>query len=243
MPRIFEDWIKAFEDYTRFGEAPDHIYRWAAVSAVAGALRRKVWLDQVYFRWYPNEYIILVAPPGIVSKSTTAEIAMSLLRRVESVRFGPDVITWQALVKSFAGALETFNLPDGSELEMSAITIASSEVGNLMAPGDREMGDLLVTLWDGREGVFRKETKGSGNDEVTNPWINMIACTPPAWISGNFPEYMIGGGFMSRCIFVYAEEKRNFVAYPGMAVAGVDIAKMEADLTQDLMEIAALSGE
>lgn len=48
---------------------------------------------------------------------------------------------------------------------------------------------------------------------------------------------------MSRCIFVYAEKKRNFVAYPGMAVAGVDIAKMEADLIQDLTEIAALSGE
>lgn len=48
---------------------------------------------------------------------------------------------------------------------------------------------------------------------------------------------------MSRCIFVYAEEKRNFVAYPGMAVAGIDIAKMEADLITDLTAIAALSGE
>ena len=48
---------------------------------------------------------------------------------------------------------------------------------------------------------------------------------------------------MSRCIFVYAEEKRNYVAYPGIAVAGMDIAQMEADLISDLMEIAALSGE
>jgi hypothetical protein len=243
MTRLFPDWIEAFEAYTQFGEAPNKFYRWCAVSALAGALRRKVWLDQVYFRWYANEYIILVAPPGIVSKSTTVEIAMSLLRRVDGIKFGPDVITWQALVKSFAGAGEKFALPDGTELDMSPLTIASSEFGNLMAPGDREMVDLLVSLWDGREGAFRKETKGSGNDEVINPWINMIACTTPAWISGNFPEYMIGGGFMSRCIFVYAEEKRNYVAYPGMAVAGVDIAKMEADLIQDLMEIGALSGE
>jgi hypothetical protein len=243
MPRIFPDFIEAFENYTQFGEAPSKMYRWCAVSAIAGALRRKVWLDQVYFRWYTNEYIILVAPPGIVSKSTTVEIAMSLLRRVDGIRFGPDVITWQALVKSFAGAGEKFALPDGTELDMSPLTIASSEFGNLMAPGDREMVDLLVSLWDGREGVFRKETKGAGNDEVLNPWINMIACTTPAWISGNFPEYMIGGGFMSRCIFVYAEEKRNYVAYPGMAVAGVNIAQMEADLIQDLTEIAALSGE
>lgn len=243
MSRIFPDWIEAFEKYCAFGEAPLKMYRWCGVSALAGALRRKVWLDQVYFKWYLNEYIILVAPPGIVSKSTTVEIAMSLLRRVEGIKFGPDVITWQALVKSFAGAGEKFSLPDGTELDMSPLTIASSEFGNLMAPGDREMVDLLVSLWDGKEGTFRKETKGSGNDEITNPWINMIACTTPAWISGNFPEYMIGGGFMSRCIFVYAEEKRNFVAYPGMAVAGIDIAKMEAELIQDLTEIATLSGE
>jgi hypothetical protein len=243
VSRIFPDWIEAFEKYTQFGEAPNKMYRWCAVSALAGAIRRKCWLDQVYFKWYCNEYIILVAPPGIVSKSTTVEIAMSLLRRVDGIRFGPDVITWQALVKSFAGAGEKFTLPDGTELDMSPLTIASSEFGNLMAPGDREMVDLLVSLWDGREGVFRKETKGSGNDEVLNPWINMIACTTPAWISGNFPEYMIGGGFMSRCIFVYAEEKRNYVAYPGIAVAGMDIAQMEADLISDLMEIAALSGE
>lgn len=243
MARIFPDWIEAFEQYCAFGEAPLKMYRWSAISAMAGALRRKVWLDQVYFKWYCNEYIILVAPPGIVSKSTTVEMAMSLLRRVEGINFGPDVITWQALVKSFAGAGEKFTLPDGRELDMSPLTIASSEFGNLMAPGDREMVDLLVALWDGKEGTFRKETKGSGNDEVLNPWINLIACTTPAWISGNFPEYMIGGGFMSRCIFVYAAEKRNYVAYPGLAVAGVNIAQMEADLVQDLTEIAALSGE
>lgn len=243
MARIFKDWISAFEDYTQFGEAPSHFYRWCAISAIAGALRRKVYLNQVYFRWYCNEFVILVAPPGIVSKSTTVEIAMSLLRRVDTIRFGPDVITWQALVKSFAECLDTFELPDGSREDMSALTIASSEFGNLMAPGDREMVDLLVSLWDGKQGTFRKETKGSGNDEVKNPWINMIACTTPAWISGNFPEYMIGGGFMSRCVFVYAEEKRNYVAYPGLAVTGVDIAKMEAELIADLTAISNLSGE
>jgi len=75
---------------------------WTGVSTLAGALRRKVWVDMGYFKWFPNFYIILVAPPGIVSKSTTAGIGMSLLRQVPDIQFGPDVITWQALVQSFA---------------------------------------------------------------------------------------------------------------------------------------------
>jgi hypothetical protein len=50
-------------------------------STLAGALRRRVWLDQAYFRWHPNFYIVLVAPPGIVSKSTTAGVGMSLAQK------------------------------------------------------------------------------------------------------------------------------------------------------------------
>ena len=58
---------------------------------------------------------------------------------------------------------------------------------------------------------FKKISKHAGNDDVVNPWINIIACTTPAWIAGNFPEYMIGGGFTSRCVFVYADAKERFV--------------------------------
>src|SRR5215203_157636 len=102
MPRRTKDWLSAFVDYSGFGEAPKRMYFWVGVSAIAGALRRRVWIDQAYFSWYPNLYVILVAPPGIVSKSTTADVGMSLLRQVREINFGPSVVTWQSLVKSFA---------------------------------------------------------------------------------------------------------------------------------------------
>jgi hypothetical protein len=92
------------------------------------------------------------------------------------------------------------------------MTISSSEFGNLLNPHDKDMVDMLVNLWDGKS--FEKKTKMSGDDSVINPWINIIACTTPEWIAGCFPEYMIGGGFTSRCVFVYAEKKEKFIAYP-----------------------------
>lgn len=236
MARNYSDWLSHFCDYASFGEAPRHMYFWAGVSAIAGALRRKVWIDQAYFKWYPNFYVILVAPPGIVSKSTTASVAMNLLRQVPGIKFGPDVVTWQALVTSFAEAAESFLL-NGDHYVMSPITIESSEFGNLLNPADKDMVDLLVSLWDGKQGAFVKKTKNSGNDSVENPWINIIACTTPSWIAGNFPEYMIGGGFTSRCIFVYAEEKEKYVAYPGLVVPP-NIKEKESKLVQDLEHIA-----
>lgn len=228
-------------EYASYGEAPKHMYFWTAVSTIAGALRRRVWLDQAYFRWHPNFYVILVAPPGIVSKSTTAGVGMSLLKKVPDIKFGPDVVTWQALVGAFAESTMSFEY-EGEFHAMSALTIESSEFGNLLNPSDKEMVDLLVSLWDGKPGAFTKRTKGSGNDEVVNPWINLIACTTPAWIAGNFPEYMIGGGFTSRCVFVYADAKAKHVAYPGRSVPK-NLAETAQKLIEDLSQISLMSGE
>lgn len=239
--RNYPDWLTAFMEYAGFGEAPRHMYFWSGVSAIAGALRRKVWIDQSYFKWHPNMYIVLVAPPGIVSKSTTAGIAMNLLRRVPGIKFGPDVVTWPALITAFAESAEAFEY-QGEFHAMSALTLESSEFGNLLNPQDKDMVDLLVALWDGKPGTFEKRTKHSGNDTVENPWINLIACTTPSWIAGNFPEYMIGGGFTSRCVFVYADQKAKYVAYPGLEVPP-DLSEMADKLVADLEQIAMLTGE
>lgn len=213
---------------------------WCGVSAVGGALRRRAWLDMAYFKWFPNFYVILVAPPGIVSKSTTAAVAMNLLRQVPNIRFGPDVVTWQALVQSLAGSAEAFQLADGTFETMSPITIESGELGNLLNPSDREMVDLLVTLWDGRA-TFTKITKMSGNDEVANPWVNIIACTTPSWIAGNVPEYLVGGGLTSRCVFVYADKKEKYVPYPHLEVPKT-LRGTERALVEDLTRIANICG-
>lgn len=234
--RHYEDWLKAFVDYASYGEAPKRMYFWTGVSALAGALRRRVWIDQAYFRWYPNFYIVLVAPPGVVSKSTTASIGINLLRKVPGINFGPDVVTWQALVTAFAAAGESFEY--NSEWHaMSAITLEASEFGNLFNPQDRDMVDLMVSLWDGKQGGFKKVTKMSGNDTIENPWINVIACTTPAWIAGHFPDYLIGGGFTSRCIFIYASEKDRYVAYPILEVPA-SLKQTEEKLIADLEHIA-----
>lgn len=243
--RNFPDWITAFQEYASFGEAPAKMYFWTAVSTIAGALRRKVWIDQYYFKWFPNFYVILVAPPGVIAKTTTADIGMDLLRQIDGIQFGPSVVTWQALVTGFTDACETFEHMDPStgeimQMPMSPLTIASGEFGNLLNPQDKEMVDMLVNLWDGKS--FQKATKHSGDDNVVNPWINLIACTTPSWIAGNFPEYMIGGGFTSRCVFVYGDKKARFVAYPGLSVpTGMEEKKHK--LLQDLEQISRLAGE
>lgn len=237
------DWLRSFVQFASYGEAPIKMYFWTGVATIAGALRRRVWIDQKYFQWVPNCYIVLVAPPGIISKSTTANIGMSMLKEIPNITMGPDVVTWQKLVEDMAKSKELVFWPEKEAyLPMSCVTIASSEFGNLLNPADREMVDVLVSLWDGQPGAFKKSTKTSGSDSIENPWINIIACTTPSWISGNFPEYMIGGGFTSRCIWVYADKKRQTVAYPADHVPA-EFASQRADLLHDLELISMMVGQ
>lgn len=208
---------------------------WCGIAALAGALRRRVWIDMKRYRIYPNFYVVLVAPPGVVAKSTTIDIAMKLLRGVPGVKFGPDVITWPALVSAFAAASEQFEL-GGNWYPQSALTLEASELGSLINPQDREMVNLYITLWDGRD-QFDKVTKHSGSDTVMGPWINMAAATTPHWIADNMPTATIGGGLTSRMIFVYGDRKEKFIAFVDEHVNDKDPGTAKA-LQEDLIEIS-----
>lgn len=239
MPnREHHDWITGFLDYTRHAEAPPKLYFWVAIATIAGALRRRVWFEQAYFKWYPNIYLLLVAPPGVVAKSTTADLGIDLLRAVPGVQFGPDVVTWQALFDAFRDVHEGITY-EGEVLEMSALTISASEFGNFLRPDDREMVDQLVNIWDGKP--VKKRTRMDGEQIIQNPCLNLIGCTTPSWIAGNFPEYLIGGGLTSRMIFVYADTKFQYVAYPFRQVPPDHLIKRDR-LIRDLERISLLLG-
>lgn len=235
VPRHFADWLTAYVQHASVTEAPKEMHFFSGVSAIAGALRRKVWIDMVRFRWYPNFFIVFVAKPGIVSKTTTMNSAMDILREVPGIKFGPKAITWQALIEALANSCEMFEYL-GEYHPMSALTLASGELGNLIDPSDSKMIDAYITLWDG-ERKFDKVTKTSGDDMVEAPWINLIGCTTTSWLAENMPPNSVGGGFTSRCIFLHAERKSKYVPWVDEMVSADDpIIRMQ--LLQDLEHIA-----
>lgn len=236
--RNFADWLPAYVKFAAVTEAPKKMHTWAGISALAGALRRKVWIDMKRFMWTPSFYILFVAPPGIVAKSTTFDIAMDLLRSVPGIRFGPNSVTWQALVTAFAASSESFEWPQhsGEWHPMSPLTLVASELGSLINLQDREMVALLIELWDGKK-KYEKITKMSGNDLIEAPWINLAAATTPHWIAENMPASTVGGGLTSRCVFLYADEKEKYVAYVDETVDKED-NEYRLKLVQDLEYIS-----
>lgn len=236
------DWLEDFVEHTSYGETPAKIMYWVGVSTIAGALRRKVWIEQFNFQWTPNFYILIVAPPGRVKKSTSIGLGTRILQRVEGIDFGPQSVTWQQLITHMADAKQSVLIND-KPFDMSCVTIALSEFGTFFDPADRVMVDQLTDLWDGKIGTVLKETKTNGCDSIVNPWINIIGCTTPGWVADNFSSKLVRSGFASRPIYLYCDKRKKRVAYVSKEIPDERLMyEREDNLAQQLMEMAEYSG-
>ncbi|MGH7746716.1 MAG: hypothetical protein ACREQ5_18470, partial [Candidatus Dormibacteria bacterium] len=175
--------------------------------------------------------------------STSIGLGMRLLKQVKGINFGPQITTWQSLITHVAEAGEMLEI-NGEEFTMSCVTISLSEFGSFFDPSNRELVDNLTDMWDGKLGTIVKETKTNGSDTMVNPWINILACTTPEWISDNFNRSLVGTGFGSRPVFVYADRPNEFISYPKRNQTDKREQKTrELDLVEGLQEIAKLKGE
>jgi len=251
MPRNFPNWLSAYTDYTSDLEAPDRVHFWVGVSTLAGAIRRRVWLEPSdKFEWTPNFYTILVGPAGIIGKTTCMNAGIGLLEQIKPpIHFGPESLTWQALGKDLEAAVDVLSLGEGDDKEkipMSCLTIAAGELGTLLKLEDDGLASMLIAMWDGQRSLrpWRHSTVASSKIEIQNPWLNIIGCTTPTWLKKNFPTHMIGGGLTSRILFVFADRKRKLIAYPAHEWQGgaADRAALRKALVADLEHISHLAG-
>jgi hypothetical protein len=191
------------------------------------------------FSWYPNLYTVLVAPPGIVQKSSTSDLGMRLLKQIPGIYQGPTTLTWQALYDAFNDVGEEFVVSPTETRTQNALYINSSELGITLNMQDTDMINQLIHCWDGYE--LKKRTRMDGELIIPTPSLNMIACTTPSWIAENVPQYLIGGGLTSRMLFVYGEEKSRYIAYPQLHMPK-DYEERQMRLLRDLERISQLVG-
>lgn len=248
MARNFTHWLKAYCEFTATSEAPLDFHFWTGISTIAAVLRRRVWRDELIFKWTPNFYIIFVGPAGVVTKSTTLNIGYKLLEKVPGVIFGPDSMTWHGLAKKFEESVEYAIMnegkPDEQKFLMSPLTCSVSELGTFLKPADRDLVSFLTDVWDGKERPFSHDTGYSGKIKVENPWLNVIGATTPEWLQDNFPASMLQQGIGSRIVFIYADQKRHLTAYPSLAQKSRpgNYHEIEAKLIEDLIVMSKLLG-
>ena len=245
LARRLGDWLDAYIAHTRVSEAPTQAHRWTGAWAIAGALRRNVWYKAGKFDWTPNFYIVLVGPPGVIQKSTSASAGTSLLERVPSVVFGPDSATWHGLLPRFVAAECEVRVGD-RVVRCSPLSMAISELGSFLKLSQEGLDALLIDMWDGtvRSRPWTHTTQTHGDKQVWNGLLNLLGCTTLGWVRENIPASALETGLISRILFIYAEEKRELISIPKRdpRYDPAGERKREDDLLEDLCAIAALRG-
>lgn len=250
MGRRHANWLANYVDTVApKSEAPERFHWFVGASVIAGVLRRKVWIDMESFSWFPNLYIILVGPPGIVKKSTTINIGARLLHDVPGVQFGADVTTWEGFIQQLDEAKDIFSNEPQDKLSTStkhtvtcALTMTISEWGTFFDPRNWNMVQMLTDLYDGKTDIpVTKFTKTQGTNFISNPFVNMIAGTTPLWLRDNFKSNFAGWGLSSRCVFMHCLEPERQIPYPDEVWNGMYKGSMKSFL-DDLIAISQLQG-
>ncbi len=240
--RKLPDWIDAYVKYTATTRYPPVFRMWSAVSAVASALQRKCYFEVSLERIYPNIFIVLIGPSGI-GKSRSMRPARTILSKL-GLHLAADVTSREALIRKLkkSGSNPKFN-PDASEtgfMELeSSLTIHSGDLTLLIGYKDEKFLDILNAWYDAWD-FWEYDTKHMGKDSITNVWVNMLAATTPTLLQESLPRTAIGGGFTSRVVFVYQEDK---VPYVPIQFRTQDEEDIEQDLFDDLRTVKMLSGE
>ncbi|MGD9631374.1 MAG: DUF3987 domain-containing protein [Pyrinomonadaceae bacterium] len=223
------NWLQYYAEYVKESESPDIYHLWTALSSIASAVRRNVWLNQGTYILYPNMYVVLIGPPGRVRKSTTIRLGRRLLYDVEGIHFGPDSVTREDLISQLAKI--------SLNSKQAALTIHSTELSSLIEPSGIKMIQFLTDIFDG-DVKWRYSTKGQGKYTINNPVLNILAGTTPTWIADGLPPTVIGHGFTSRVVFVYANDRRYLRPFPNEPDPNLVKA-----LSLDLDHISRLEGE
>ena len=234
MARRFKDFIQASVDAVKDSPIPKPFAKWTALSAVSGALGRRVWFPMPNYNIGSNLFVILIASPGR-NKSVSLILPFSkVFSRLTSpvgateddhnfnsgldeygLRKYPlytiqDRITPEKLAVDMTKVTRMdlrLCTEENPEFYDSSLTLVTSEFGTFMGRNERYLQMFLTDMWDAKDSYSHK-TKTAGEYIIQGPCLNWIACATPTQFVDNLPEDAKSQGLLSRIIPVYYEGEK-----------------------------------
>jgi len=234
MSRNYTDFVQACVDEVADSPIPKPFAQWSALSAVAGAMGRRVWYSMANYDIRSNLFVILVAPPGrnksvslilpftkVFSKLTTPVGTNEDDQNFNSgldqygLRNYPlyviqDRITPEKLAVDMTKITRLdlrLSTPALDEFYDSSMTLVTSEFGTFMGRHERYLQMFMTDMWDSKM-EYSHKTKTAGEYLIKGPCLNWLACATPEQFVDNLPEDARSQGLLSRILPIYYDGER-----------------------------------
>lgn len=220
--------------------------RWAAISCLAGALERRVWVRAGDHIAFPNLYVMLVAPPGVGKFiiETTKDLWSNTLEPGTSdspaFHVAPDSVSAASLIDDLSRAKQSHLPSSGSPLIYHSLLVSAEEFEVLLPAYDPVIISRLNRIWSNPDSHRETRRHGPARDvTIPHPQLNILAGATPAYFVAHFPEEAWATGLIRRIIMVFQAEaplKDLFLTTPNRST-------LREHLLQRLSQVSALYGE
>lgn len=223
------NWLKGYLTYTSDLLSPESFNLWTGISVIGSVLQRKVFIPVNEFICYPNNYIVLMGPPGTM-KSTAIRAGRRFISEIPNIHLNTDSTTREKLIINFTNSFR-----DGH----SSMTAHSSELATLFASSKLDMVNFLTDIYDSPP-MWEHDTKLGGRNTIRAPCLNLLAATTPDSFSKEIPVETSGIGLTSRMIIQFESKPRiQRWRTPHSEIK----SKLRGLLIEDLLRISTLKGE
>jgi hypothetical protein len=240
MPRQLTDWLENYMKYTQRSESPELYHLWCGLTAISTALRRKCFCDWGPLRGqvYPNLFVALVGPPG-GRKGTAMRPAKTFLQQLD-VTLGADSLgSTQALYKELIDSEDSYVDDKGMTKKHKSVSIWAEEFQVFLSDRDQMLIPSLTDLFDCADS-WKYKTLSRKTEDISNCFITIIGAITPSLLQSKLTQDAVGGGLVSRIIFVVGQGPKHRKALQYLTEEEMDIQKK---LGEDLQEIANMSGQ
>lgn len=231
------------------------MYRWGALITAAVLLSRRSYFPFGNAKIFPNMYVVFMGESAS-RKSTAINLVKKTLIMAGYDRFAPSETSKGKFGMHLAGvtdikvskskaeenlmkeleALERKRL--GGEEPTSESFICAGELANFLGFSNFDFASFLGDIWD-KDEFHEVSYKNAGEFKIVNPVVNLLGGNTFEGMMKCLPPEMLGQGFLSRCIFVYAPEVKdaNKIAFPTASSVETD-----ADFLSILNHLKNVSG-
>lgn len=238
MPRELDNWLEHYMALTENTESPPNYHLWSGITAISSALQRKCfcnWGMRGYI--YPNLYVVLVGPPG-GRKGTAMKWAKSMIQNLK-LFFGSDSLgSIQALYDEISKAEANYLNAKGVVQTHRSLSVWSEEFQVFISERNPDLITSITDLFDCPNSWHYTALK-SGVKDLSNCFITIIGAITPSLLQNKLSSDAVGGGLISRIIFVVGHGRYKAIALP-MLTKEEELEREK--LENDLQNIANLKG-